>query len=76
MNIADFGVIGGMMSLMMSVMMTVMIYLDRSRRADLTRVEERLDRLTAVVADLVKTVGELKGRFDVSNPVEALSASD
>ena len=73
MGIADFGVIGG---LMMSVMMTVMIYLDRSRRADLNRVEERLDRLTAVVADLVKTVGELKARFDVSNPVEALSASD
>lgn len=68
MHIADFGII--------DVIMTVMIYLDHSRRADLTRIDDRLDRLTAVVTDLVKAVGELKGRVDVTHPAEALPASD
>ena len=72
MDITTLGVLGGMMT----VVLAVMIYLDRSRRADLKRIDERLDRLTDVVIDLVKTVGELKGRIDALTPVEVLSATE
>ena len=65
---------------MMAVMMTVTIYLDRLRHADLKRIEERLDQrldeLTSVVFEIVKTVGEIKGRLDVLAPAEALSTAE
>jgi hypothetical protein len=72
MDVATLSALGGIMA----VMMTVMIYLDRRRGADLKRIEDRLDQLTAVVFDLVKTVGEMKGRLEALAPSEALSAAE
>ena len=76
MDTATLGVLG----VMMTALMTVMIYLDRLRRADLKRIEERLDQrldqLAAVVFDLVKTVGEIKGRLDFLVPAEVRSSSE
>ena len=68
------------LGLMMTVMMTVMIYLDRLRRADLKRIEERLDQrldqLAAIVFDLAKTVGEIKGRLDFLVAAEVRSSAE
>lgn len=76
MDTATLGVLG----VMMTALMTVMIYLDRLRRADLKRIEERLDQrldqLAAVVFDLVKTVGEIKGRLDFLVAAEVRSSSE
>ena len=76
MDMATLGVLG----VMMTALMTVMIYLDRLRRADLKRIEERLDQrldqLAAVVFDLVKTVGEIKGRLDFLVAAEVRSSAE
>ena len=70
----------GILGVMMTVMMTVMIYLDRLRRADLKRIEERLDQrldqLASVVFDLAKTVGEIKGRLDFLVAAEVRSSAE
>ena len=77
MDMATIGILGGMMAAMMTAMIAVIIYLDRSRRSDMNagfaRIDERLDRLTAIVVELVMTVGELKGRMETATPVEARS---
>ena len=87
MDPVTIGILGGMMTVMMTIMTTIVIYLDRSSRADmnagfkrvderLNRIDERLNRLTDVVFDLVKTVGELKGRSGTSTPIDTLSAAE